>query len=87
MIKHIQLNVNKSDTGKSLHDKISALGTINQNGDWIQVRIIDLLPEFPTTITLHIDSKNEIVGIGHRNKKVIDKENKRLAEEKKKSKQ
>jgi hypothetical protein len=87
MIKHIQLNVNKSDTGKSLHDKISALGTINQNGDWIQVRIIDLLPEFPTTITLHIDSKNEIVGIGHRNKKVIDKENKRLAAEKKKNKQ
>ena len=87
MIKHIQLNVNKNETGKSLHDKISALGTINQNGDWIQVRIIDLLPEFPTTITLHIDSKNEIVGIGHRNKKVIDKENKRLAEEKKKSKQ
>jgi len=87
MIKHIQLNVNKSDTGKSLHDKISALGTINQNGDWIQVRIIDLLPEFPTTITLHIDSKNEIVGIGHRNKKVIDKENKRLADEKKKNKQ
>ena len=87
MIKHIQLNVNKSDTGKSLHDKISALGTINQNGDWIQVRIIDLLPEFPTTITLHIDSKNEIVGIGHRNKKVIEKENKRLAAEKKKPKQ
>ncbi len=87
MIKHIQLNVNKRDKGKSLHEKINALGTINQDGDWIQARIIDLLPEFPATITLHIDSKNEIVGIGHRNKKVVDKENKRLAEEKKKSKQ
>jgi len=87
MIKHIQLNVNKSDTGKSLHDKISALGTINQDGDWIQVRIIDLLPKFPTTITLHIDSKNEIVGIGHVDKRQVEKENKRLEEEKKKSKQ